>query len=273
MPGVLTDAQVDAYAQDGFVGPVPVLQPEEVRALRHDLQDYEASIGHPIAFPEKSKPYLLFGWADTIVHHPRVLDAVEDLIGPDILVYHTTLWIKEAGTAAFTLWHQDDAYFDLDPPEQMTAWVAMSEASEKAGCMRMIPGSHRAGFMAHEEKPSSGNIIRRGRAIHDRYAEGEGVPVALRAGEMSLHNTHTVHSSGPNRSDDRRIGLGISYVPTRLKPRGEARSSALLVRGEDRFRHFHPEERLRVPLSTEARAAHARAYSLYMASARIPEGA
>src|SRR5690606_23406032 len=135
---------------------------------------------------------------------------------------------------AFTLWHQDDAYFFLDPPEQVTAWVALSEASELAGCMRMIPGSHCEGLIEHTEKPSPGNIIRRGRAIHDRFSDDDGVTVPVRAGEMSLHNTHTIHSSGPNRSDDRRIGLGISYIPAHVRPTTEARSSALLVRGVDR---------------------------------------
>lgn len=269
----LSSIQTEQYARDGFTGPVPVLTADEARSFRGELEAYERATGKAIAFPEKSKPYLLFGWADAMVHHPKVLDAVEDLIGPDILVYHTTLWTKEAHAPVFTLWHQDDAYFFLDPPEQVTAWVALSEASELAGCMRMIAGSHREGFIEHTDSPGAGNIIRRGRAIHDRFTDGDGTAVPLRAGEMSLHNTYTIHSSGPNNSDDRRIGLGISYVPTRVRPKTEARSSALLVRGTDRYGHFHAETRLQAPLSADARSAHKRAYDFYMQSARIPEGA
>ena len=269
MPLRLTPQQVGQYHRDGFCGGVPVLDASEVAALRDELEAFERSDGKALAFPERSKPYLLFNWADTIVHHPAVLDAVQDVIGPDILVYHTTVWIKEAHSDSFVLWHQDDAYFHLDPPEQVTAWVALSEASERAGCMRMIPGSHRDGLLDHSDKPSTANIVRRGQTVGRDLADDAGVLVPLRAGELSLHNTHTVHASGPNRGDDRRIGLGISYIPAHVRPLTEPRSSALLVRGQDRYRHFHPETRLRAPLSAEARAAHLHAYGLYMAAARI----
>src|SRR6185369_404705 len=107
MNKILSSAQTEQYRRDGFAFPVPVLEASEVRALRDDLEYWEKQQGHPLEFPEKSKSYLLYGWADTLVHHPRVLDAVEDVIGPDILVYHSTMWIKEAHTPAYVRWHQD----------------------------------------------------------------------------------------------------------------------------------------------------------------------
>ncbi len=269
MPLRLTQAQADQYHRDGFCGPIPVLTQEEVRELRADLETFELTQGHPLDFPERSKPYLLFHWADAIVNHPAVLDAVQDVIGPDILVYHTTVWIKEARSDARVFWHQDDAYFHLDPPEQVTAWVALSEASAQEGCMRMIPGSHRNGLWAHSDKPVAESLVRRGQNIGDHLTDDDGVLLPLHAGEMSFHNTHTVHSSGPNRGDDRRIGLGVSYIPAHARPLAEPRSSALLVRGQDRFGHFHPETRLGTALSAEARAAHARSYDLYMAATGI----
>lgn len=269
MPLRLTQAQADQYHRDGFCGPIPVLTPEEVREFRADLEAFELTQGHPLDFPERSKPYLLFHWADAIVHHPAVLDAVQDVIGPDILVYHTTVWIKEARSDARVFWHQDDAYFHLDPAEQVTAWVALSEASEREGCMRMIPGSHRNGLWSHSDKPAAESLVRRGQNIGDHLTDSDGVLVPVPAGAMSLHNTHTVHASGPNRGDDRRIGLGISYIPAHVRPLTEPRSSALLVRGQDRFGHYHPETRLGAPLRPEARAAHARSYNLYMAATRI----
>lgn len=272
MPKRLTGQQVQKYRDDGFVGSIPVLSPEEVRKYRASLEDYERQISKPLGFPEKSKPYLLFDWADAIVHHPAVLDAVEDVIGPDILVYHTTLWTKEPGAGTYVVWHQDDAYFQLDPPEQVTAWVALTEASVEAGCMRMVPGSHKLGYLPHGDNPTEKNIIRRGMGIHGRFGDDDGDYVPLHAGELSLHNTHTAHASNPNKSGDRRIGLGISYVPAHAKPKTEPRSSALLVRGHDKYQHFYKEERLRNPLSAEARLAHANAYRLYMAATRIPEG-
>jgi len=269
MPLRLTQAQADQYHRDGFCGPIPVLTASEVRRFRTELEAFEQAQGKALDFPERSKPYLLFNWADAIVHHPAVLDAVQDVIGPDILVYHTTVWIKEANSDALVLWHQDDAYFHLDPPEQVTAWVALSEATAREGCMRMIPGSHRNGLWSHSDKPIPESLVRRGQTIGDHLTDDDGVLVPLHAGEMSFHNTHTVHSSGPNRGDDRRIGLGISYVPTHARPLTEPRSSALLVRGQDRFGHFHPETRLDSALSARARAAHMRSYELYMAAARI----
>lgn len=263
MPKRLTEDQVAAYERDGFVAPVPVLTAEDVRRHRAGLEAFEATQGKPLDFPERSKSHLLFDWADAIVHHPKVLDAVEDLIGPDILVYHLTMHIKEAQSDLRVLWHQDDDYFHLDPPAHVTAWVALSEASERAGCMRMIPGSYREGLVPHAEKPAEDHLIRLGKGIHDRFGDQDGVAVPLKAGEMSLHNTHTIHASGPNRADDRRIGVGISYVPAHVRPISDPRSSALLVRGADRHRHFHPEARLRRSLSPDARAAHAEAYALY----------
>ena len=140
MPKILSPGQVEQYRRDGFAFPVPVLDAGEVRELRADLEYWEKQQGHPLDYPEKSKSYLLYRWADTLVHHPKVLDAVEDLIGPDILVYHSTMWIKEAHTPAYVRWHQDGAYFFLDPLEHVTAWVALSEASELRGLHARHPG-------------------------------------------------------------------------------------------------------------------------------------
>jgi ectoine hydroxylase-related dioxygenase (phytanoyl-CoA dioxygenase family) len=256
--------QIEQYRGDGFTGPVDVLNEVEVARYRAGLEAFERDSGKILDFPERSKSYLLFDWADEIVHNSRVLDAVEDLIGPNILVYHLTMHIKEPATDAVVIWHQDDDYFRLDPGEQVTAWVALSDASELAGCMRMVPGTHRLGHLPHEERPSDRHLIRAGKGIFDRFEDGEGVPVPVGAGQMSLHHTHTVHCSGPNGGADRRIGVGVSYIPTHVRPKTDPRSSALLVRGEDCFGNFHAESRLRVSLSAEARAAHAKAYDFYM---------
>ena len=199
MPKILSPGQVEHYRRDGFACPVPVLDAGEVRELRADLEYWEKQQGHPLDYPEKSKSYLLYRWADTLVHHPKVLDAVEDLIGPDILVYHSTMWIKEAHTPAYVRWHQDGAYFFLDPLEHVTAWVALSEASELAGCMRVIPGTHRLPLVEHDDKPGPHNMINRGQGISERFDGDKGVSMPLRTGELSLHHTALVHCS-PVRS-------------------------------------------------------------------------
>jgi chlorinating enzyme len=263
MPLRLTEAQVEQYREDGFTAPVRVLSPEEAATHRAELEAYEATIGKPVTYPEKSKCHLLFNWADTIVHHPAVLDAVEDVIGPDILLFHFTLQTKEAHRDTVAHWHQDDAYFHLDPPEQVTAWVALSEASELSGCMRMIPGSHKQGIANHADTSNVNSIIRRAQHVTG-YGPNDGMLAPLQAGEMSLHHTHTLHASGPHNSDDRRIGLTLSYIPTYVRPTGDVRPSALLVRGTDKYGFYETETRLRRSDPPETRReAHFRAAGLY----------
>jgi non-heme Fe2+,alpha-ketoglutarate-dependent halogenase len=127
----LSQDQVDAYRRDGFLGAIPVLDTGEVSRFRAELEAFEATTGKPLDFPERSKSYLLFDWADSIVHHPATLDAVEDVIGPNIPVDHTTMNIRGARNDTYIPWHQDDYYFHRDPLEHVTAWVALSYASRR----------------------------------------------------------------------------------------------------------------------------------------------
>jgi hypothetical protein len=261
---LLSPGQVEAYERDGFVFPVDVLMSHEVEELRGELQAWEKARGALIDFPEKSKSYLLFNWADQLVHHPKILDAVQDLIGPDILVYHSTLFLKEANTPAYVRWHQDSTYFYLQPHLHVTAWVALSDASVQAGCMRALPGSHRWGAFEHDDKPEPMNMIRRGQGISERFDHETGTMMPVSAGQMSLHHTDLVHASGANESADRRIGYAISYIPAHVRPVGDIRPSALCVRGHSHG-HFVEEQRLDVPLSPLAHERHQQALALFRA--------
>ncbi len=264
MPKLLSASQVEAYARDGFVSPVDVLSSDEVKRFRQELQDWEKDRGQAIDFPEKSKSYLLFNWADQLVHHPRILDAVEDVIGPDILVYHSTLFLKEANTPAYVRWHQDSTYFYLSPHLHITAWVALSDASIAAGCMQVLPGSHQWGAFAHDDKPEPTNMIRRGQGISDRFDDVQGTFIPVGLGQMSLHHTDLVHASGANTSSDRRIGFAISYIPAHVKPVGAVKPSALCVRGQSHG-NFLEEQRMQRPLSDESFKAHAQALASFRA--------
>ncbi|NCG41702.1 MAG: phytanoyl-CoA dioxygenase [Actinobacteria bacterium] len=259
------ETNVSGYQNEGWWSPIEVLRPDEVAQCREGLETYEASVGHPIEFPEKSKSYLLFEWADYLVHHPKVLDAVEAVIGPDILVYHSTTWIKEAQTPAFVHWHQDGTYFFLEPHLHVTAWVAISDCPPESGWVRVISGSHKLGQFQHNDDPGQWNMIKRGQGIFDQFDEGAGVLMPLRAGEMSLHHTDVVHSSAGNETDHRRVGIGISYIPTSVRPVGEPTPSALLVRGKDNYGNFVQEKRLGVQQSPEAIAAHDEANTRFRA--------
>jgi len=262
MSKLLTRDQIEAYERDGFLFPIDVLQAHEVQSCRSQLQAWERERGAPIDFPEKSKSYLLFDWADRLVHHPRILDAVEDVIGPDILVYHSTLFLKEARSPAYVRWHQDSTYFYLEPHLHVTAWVALSDASIAAGCMQALPGSHRWGAFEHDDKPDPMNMIRRGQGISGRFDEARGRYMPVAAGQMSLHHTDLVHASAGNDTDDRRLGFAISYIPAHVKPVGAVRPSALCVRGRSHG-HFVEEQRLRDPLSEQARVSHSQALALF----------
>jgi non-haem Fe2+, alpha-ketoglutarate-dependent halogenase len=264
---MLTPAQITQYRYDGHLFPFPALSEAELAEGNAGLARYENWLGRPINHSDRrwrSATYVMLPWVDRLVCHPRILDVVEDLIGPDILVYHSTLFLKEARTPAFVRWHQDSTYFYLEPHLHVTAWVALSEASVEAGCMRVLPGSHRWGLFEHDDRPEPMNMIRRGQGISGRFDGETGTTMPVRAGQMSLHHTDLVHASGSNDSDDRRIGYAISYIPAQVRPVGDVKPSALRVRGRDHG-HFIAEERLGTPLSDDAKRRHARALARFRA--------
>ena len=168
---------------------------------------------------------------------PRILDTIESLIGPDILVYTSTFFIKEAHSPTFAAWHQDATYFGLDPHEHVTAWVALTDASSQAGCMEVVSAKGAPRQLHHAALGLEHSINGGGQAIVDPFDQAGAAAMALKAGEFSLHHTLTCHRSAPNRADHRRIGLGISYIPASVRTIGSHRLSALMVRGRDRG-HF-----------------------------------
>ncbi len=190
------------------------------------------------------------------MRHSALLDAVESIIGPDILVYHLTCWIKEAGDGSFVSWHQDSTYFNLSAAEHVTAWIALSDATPESGCMRMMPGSHLSGKCEHEKGPTEGNLLSNGQKISLEIDETKAIDIVVPTGSVSFHHTYVVHSSGPIKSADRRIGIGVSYIPTRISFKGNGRVSAGLVRGKDVFGNFDPEKRPGTDLDEDARIFH-----------------
>ncbi|MDO8279736.1 MAG: phytanoyl-CoA dioxygenase family protein [Burkholderiaceae bacterium] len=262
-----TPAMAAAYQRDGFYAPVDAFSRTEVAQMRQRLEAFEATLPErPIGRNHRRKLHVLLPWMRDLVEDPRILDAVEQLIGPDILVFTSTFFIKEPNSDTITAWHQDGTYFGLEPHEHVTAWVAFSEASELAGCMRFIAGSHKRGQLEHVTQTSSNNLNNLGQHIPEPFDEAQAATAPLQPGQFSLHHTLVVHSSEPNRSSDRRIGLGISYIPTRLRHKGSQPMSVTLVRGEDRFGHFEHEADPRKSSPQEAIAAHARAYQRYRES-------
>ena len=256
MPKRLTQDAVDGFRQHGFHFPVPVLTTEEAATLRAQLQAFEASQGGPIAGNMRHKAHLLFPWAAALVRHAGILDAVEDLLGPDLLCWNSNFFIKEANDPAFVTWHQDATYWGLDPDDVVTAWVALSDAPIESGAMQFLPGSHRLGQLPHADTFHEHNLLSRGQEIAVQVDAAQAVPVPLKAGEMSLHHVKLAHYSGPNTTADRRIGLAIRYIPPAVRQRG-VRDGATLVRGRDTGGHHDLEPAPLAALDHAARAAHA----------------
>lgn len=255
---------VEAFERNGFAGPLYAMSAEEAAEYRRKFEAYEAELGCRVTEGDPAsryKTHVLLPFAAELARHPRILDAVEALVGPDILCWTSTWFVKDAHTEAQTIWHQDATYFGLRPHRHVTAWLALSEASEEAGCMRFVQGTNRGGLLRHIANVAPNSINSAGQRTEADFQAEEAVPVPLSPGQFSIHHTLAVHASGPNRADDRRIGIGISYIPASVRHIGSAPVSATLVRGEDRYGHFEPEARPAGTLDWDTYRRHRASYS------------
>jgi hypothetical protein len=213
---------------------------EQAEAYRRGLEAAEARFG---SMHYVTKPYLLLRLADELVHHPAILDVVEDIIGPDILLWDANFIIKEAGDRKFVSWHQDLTYWGIEPDDVVSIWLALSPATVESGCMRMLPGSHRRGRMNHVMTYAADNVLSRGQTIDAPIDESLAVDAPLQPGQMSLHHGWTFHASHPNRSADRRIGLNMNLIAPNVRQTQFGGDSAMLLRGRDAYGHFRNEPR------------------------------
>jgi hypothetical protein len=242
MPKILTQQQIETFWRDGCVFPVRVMSADEALAIRARLEAFEATTGGPLQGNLRHKTHLLFPWLDEIVHHQKVVDAIEDLYGPDLLCWTTNFFIKEKQDPAFVSWHQDSTYWGLSKPDVVTAWVALTPSNESNGAMAFIPGTHTSDQIPHRDTFAKNNLLTRGQEVAVDVDERQAVTVVLEPGEISLHHVRVIHGSPANPSPDRRIGFAVRYIPTSVaQVAGE--DSASLVRGEDRFHHFELEPR------------------------------
>lgn len=257
MPKSLSRDQIARYRADGYLAPLRVMSAAEAGALRARLEAVEARLGGPLRGDLRHKSHLLFPFLADLVRHPAILDAVEDLIGPDILCWNSNFFIKEAATPSFVSWHQDSTYWGLSSADVVTAWVALTPSNLANGAMAVIPGSQTLDQAPHRDTFDRNNLLTRGQEIAVAVDEAAAVPLVLEPGEMSLHHVRLVHGSPPNPSPDRRIGFAIRYIPTSLRQL-EGEDSATLVRGIDRFGHFELEPRPETDLAADMLAYHRR---------------
>ena len=244
MGKLLTDREIAAYREDGCVFPFRAHDPEEASANYRRYRALEEATGAEPQSRYKIKAHLPFPWMWDIIRDPAILDAVEDLIGPDIICWGSSFFTKRARDHRFVSWHQDSTYYGLSEPETATVWYAFTESSVRSGCMKFIPGTHRSGILEHDETYDGDNLLMRGQTIHG-VEEAAAVDVELRPGEFSIHHESVVHGSGPNGAAEPRIGLSIHYIAPRIRQTKLANATATLVRGADLHGHWRedPEPR------------------------------
>jgi ectoine hydroxylase-related dioxygenase (phytanoyl-CoA dioxygenase family) len=235
----------EQFQRDGYICPIPVMDEAEVARFRGKYDDYTgrhrerlAALAPKDRFHIFAETHFVMKWAFEIASHPRVLDAVEDVIGPNILAWSTAWFSKMPGDKAFVSWHQDGTYWNLEPPTVVTAWVALTPATAANGCMRVIPGTHQRPKMPQRETYAADNVLSRGQEIAVEVNEADAVDLTLRPGEMSLHHIWIVHGSKANTSQIPRIGMAIRYVSTDVKQDSPFKPLAILVRGRDEHGYF-----------------------------------
>ncbi len=240
MSKALTDSQIAQFRQEGYVSPVRVMSESAANEVCDRLSEFERNNGGPLRGDLRHKSHLLFKFLSDVVHNERIIDAIEDIHGADLLCWTTNFFIKEANTGAFVSWHQDSTYWGLSAPDVVTAWVALTDSNESNGAMAVMPATHLMDQVPHRDTFSDNNLLTRGQEVAVDVDESKAVRLDLKPGEMSLHHVRLIHGSPPNLSNGRRIGFAIRYIPTSVKQLfGE--DSATLVRGVDRFNSFSHE--------------------------------
>lgn len=257
MANLLTPEQSARYARDGVLHPIRAFDTETAAVLRAEVEalerDHAAGAGgHDLNQFFRVNGQLVIPMLHRIASDPGILDPVSSILGQNLLVWSVELFIKEPGTTKFVSWHQDITYWGMgETDEELTAWLALSDVSVQAGCMRFIPGSHKNAIVPHADTFDADNLLSRGQQI-EGINEADAVFGALKPGEMSFHHGRTFHASGPNMSDDRRIGMAIRYVTPEVRQPDLTRDYAMLVRGKDEMQgwiNVAPPARLFDPAS------------------------
>jgi len=246
IPGnrVLASEQMAGYRELGFVHSVPILTPDEVRYFRDHIEKAWSALGGGVTRADGL--HLFFPWAWDLVTHPRLLDCLEDLLGPVIVLRHTRIFYKYPRSAAWVGWHQDGYTEQLSDPQVPAIWLGLTDATVENGCLRVVPRSHRLGMLSHRLRQTHRDLASSSTSDHEpgsadgddnelsvklaKVPEGLDAPfdVVMKAGEMSFHHPLALHGSNPNASAEPRIGLSATYSTPGLYRNG---TPVALVRG------------------------------------------
>ena len=241
MPKTLTPDQVQAYHQDGVLFPLPLLTEEEVAYFRSLYEEFQRYLGRKYKSTRKSQCHLHFKWVCDLATHPKLLDVVGDIIGPDILIHSSTFFAKDAKDEMFISWHQDSHYWGLSEPRLVSAWIALTESNTGNGCLRVLPGTQTRKF-DHLAQRDENNMLGTGLTVSEYLDEKAAVDIVLQPGEVSFHHANIIHGSKPNTSTSPRIGFAVRYVSTAVKQE-RGHHEVILARGEDRYHYYKLQEK------------------------------
>lgn len=240
----LSEQQRQFYEENGYLFPLRVFDEKETGEFRRQFNDYTEQNRERLRklIPRERRAvyaltHLMLPWVYQMASHPQVLDAVEGAIGPNILIWGSDWFVKFPGDAAFISWHQDGAYWGLQPPKVTTAWIALSASTLESGCMQVMPGTQKM-QLPQRETYAVDNALSRGQEIALEVDESKAVALCLAPGEMSLHHIGIAHGSKINSADYARVGIAIRYIAPEVVQQGSERQIVQLVRGKDEYGNF-----------------------------------
>ena len=228
----LSEDQLREYDRRGIVFPIEVLSTAEVSLFLRELQTIVEHCGG--TQKRLDGLHLFFEWAYRLVSHERLLNVIEDVLGGELLVDGSLVFYKRPHDLSYVSWHQDSVYSDWHQTPSTSAWIALTPSHAVNGCMRVIPGSHKHGQMAHNTVHDGMNLLVRGEQIIT-VDDSRAVDVVLSPGQMSLHQSDLVHGSRANTSDEPRIGFIVRFVTHRVLKRDRP---LLRVRGSASCGHL-----------------------------------
>lgn len=242
--GYLNEADQKRYWDQGFLHPIEVFSNAEAAALRAEVENMErdwldAGLPLPLNVYKRVNANVVMPLVARVAKDDRLLDVVQGILGPDIMIYSGEFFTKEPKTKQIVSMHQDLTYWGLGAIDGLvTAWIALSPATRASGCMDFVAGSHKNEILPHDDTFAADNMLSRGQEVAVDVPDTDKIAIELQPGEVSLHHGLTIHGSGPNTSEDRRIGLVIRYIRPDMAQRVGGEDHAMLARGEDRYGHF-----------------------------------
>ena len=214
---VLTQQQIDQYHEQGFISPIRVISEKEALFIAAEIERVEREFPDEIHAESRNNLHLSFPFFDQLAHNEIIVDAMEDIIGPDISLWASVLFAKDPNSKHYVSWHQDTTYMGFNLNDCATPWIALTPSNEETGCMMMIPGSHKNAIQHHEDTFAENNILTRGQVVPN-VDESQAVNLILEPGEMSIHCGTIIHGSKENKSNQRRVGFALqSYVGSHIK--------------------------------------------------------